>query len=157
MASRWGLRPKRSSVPPTWFVRRQLRLGGSRVRLQHPHHAALDVDQIVVGISKERRPFEGTGPLRSWVGGRYELRLYLRRCPERHVVERCDLRNEPWARRRALLVQLLADADAGIRLNDHIEDVDGAVVFRQALRHGTWRASPSGATAATSRGARDLE
>jgi len=26
-----------------------------------------------------------------------------------------DLRNEPWARRRALLVQLLADADAGIR------------------------------------------
>ena len=26
-----------------------------------------------------------------------------------------DLRNEPWARRRALLAQLLADADAGIR------------------------------------------
>jgi hypothetical protein len=30
-------------------------------------HAALDVDQIVVGISEERRPFEGAGPLRRWV------------------------------------------------------------------------------------------
>jgi len=47
-----------------------------------------------------------------------------------------DLRNEPWARRRTLLVQLLADADVGIRLNDHIEDVDGAVVFRQACVMG---------------------
>ena len=50
-----------------------------------------------------------------------------------------DLRNEPWARRRALLVRLLADADAGIRLNEHIEDVedvDGAVVFRQACVMG---------------------
>jgi bifunctional non-homologous end joining protein LigD len=47
-----------------------------------------------------------------------------------------DLRNEPWARRRALLAQLLTDADAGIRLNDHIEDVDGAVVFRQACVMG---------------------
>ena len=47
-----------------------------------------------------------------------------------------DLRNEPWARRRALLAQLLADADAGIQLNEHIEDVDGAVVFRQACVMG---------------------
>ena len=50
-----------------------------------------------------------------------------------------DLRNEPWARRRALPVRLLADADAGIRLNEHIEDVedvDGAVVFRQACVMG---------------------
>ena len=47
-----------------------------------------------------------------------------------------DLRNEPWARRRDALVQLLADADAGIRLNEHIEDVDGAVVFRQACVMG---------------------
>ena len=47
-----------------------------------------------------------------------------------------DLRNEPWARRRALLEQLLAEADAGIRLNEHIEDVDGAVVFRQACVMG---------------------
>ena len=43
-----------------------------------------------------------------------------------------DLRNESWARRRAALVQLLADSDAGIRLCEHIEDVDGAVVFRAA-------------------------
>jgi bifunctional non-homologous end joining protein LigD len=50
-----------------------------------------------------------------------------------------DLRNEPWARRRALLVQLLADGDAGIRLNEHIEDVDGAVVFRQACVMGSER------------------
>ena len=47
-----------------------------------------------------------------------------------------DLRSEPWARRRALLEQLLAEADAGIRLNEHIEDVDGAVVFRQACVMG---------------------
>ena len=47
-----------------------------------------------------------------------------------------DLRNEPWARRRDALVQLLADADVGIRLNEHIEDVDGAVVFRQACVMG---------------------
>ena len=47
-----------------------------------------------------------------------------------------DLRKEPWARCLALLVQLLADADAGIRLNQHIEDIDGAVVFRQACVMG---------------------
>jgi bifunctional non-homologous end joining protein LigD len=43
-----------------------------------------------------------------------------------------DLRNEPWARRRAMLAQLLIDADAGIRLCEHIEDAEGAVVFRAA-------------------------
>jgi bifunctional non-homologous end joining protein LigD len=47
-----------------------------------------------------------------------------------------DLRDERWARRRAALVQLLADSDAGIRLCEHIEDVDGAVVFRQACVMG---------------------
>ena len=47
-----------------------------------------------------------------------------------------DLRAEPWARRRDALVQLLADTDAGIRLCEHIEDVDGAVVFRQACVMG---------------------
>ena len=34
------------------------------------------------------------------------------------------------------LLQLLADTDAGIRLCEHIEDVDGAVVFRQACVMG---------------------
>ena len=47
-----------------------------------------------------------------------------------------DLRNEPWAHRRDALVQLLAEADLGIRLCEHIEDVDGAVVFRQACVMG---------------------
>ena len=43
-----------------------------------------------------------------------------------------DLRTESWARRRAALQQLLSDAADGIRLCEHIEDVDGAVVFRAA-------------------------
>jgi ATP-dependent DNA ligase len=47
-----------------------------------------------------------------------------------------DLRGEPWSRRRTALVQLLASAEPGIRLNEHIEDVDGAVVFRQACVMG---------------------
>jgi len=34
------------------------------------------------------------------------------------------------------LVELLADADTGIRLCEHIEHVDGAVVFRQACVMG---------------------
>ena len=41
-----------------------------------------------------------------------------------------------WVRRRDALVQLLADAELGIRLCEHIEDVDGAVVFRQACVMG---------------------
>ena len=47
-----------------------------------------------------------------------------------------DLRNEPWASRRATLVELLADSEHGIRLCEHIEDVDGAVVFRAACNMG---------------------
>ena len=41
-----------------------------------------------------------------------------------------------FSRNGALLVHLLADVQAGIRLNEHIEDVDGAVVFRQACVYG---------------------
>ena len=47
-----------------------------------------------------------------------------------------DMRNEPWVARRAALAHLLAGAGDGIRLNDHIEDVDGAVVFRAACGMG---------------------
>jgi bifunctional non-homologous end joining protein LigD len=47
-----------------------------------------------------------------------------------------DLRHEPWARRSAALAQLLVDAAPGIRLCEHIEDVDGAIVFRQACVMG---------------------
>ncbi len=47
-----------------------------------------------------------------------------------------DLRNETWASRRANLVELPADSGDGIRLCEYIEDVDGAVVFRQACVMG---------------------
>jgi ATP-dependent DNA ligase len=47
-----------------------------------------------------------------------------------------DLRTEPWARRREALARLLEDAGYGIRLCEHIEDVDSAVVFRQACVMG---------------------
>jgi bifunctional non-homologous end joining protein LigD len=60
-----------------------------------------------------------------------------------------DLRSEPWARRRDALVQLLVNADSGIRLCEHIEDADGAVVFRAACNLGLW--SPSTATVAIAR------
>ena len=40
------------------------------------------------------------------------------------------------ASRRAALVQLLRDAEPGIRLCEHIEDADGAVVFRAACNMG---------------------
>src|SRR6516225_11893060 len=43
-----------------------------------------------------------------------------------------ELRGKRWDDRRALLTQLLTGADEGIRLCEHIEDVDGAIVFRQA-------------------------
>jgi bifunctional non-homologous end joining protein LigD len=46
-----------------------------------------------------------------------------------------DLRGEPWEDRRALLLQVLADSPAGIRLCEHI-DADGAVVFRAACTMG---------------------
>ena len=47
-----------------------------------------------------------------------------------------DLRAKPWAARRAALASLLAEAGDGIRLCEHIEEVDGAVVFRQACVMG---------------------
>jgi bifunctional non-homologous end joining protein LigD len=47
-----------------------------------------------------------------------------------------DLRNDPWTRRRAALAQLVADAEPAIRLCEHIEDVDGAIVFRHACVMG---------------------
>ena len=43
--------------------------------------------------------------------------------------------NEPWARRRDALIQLFAEP-MRIRLCEHIEDVDGAAVFRQACVMG---------------------
>jgi bifunctional non-homologous end joining protein LigD len=47
-----------------------------------------------------------------------------------------DMRTKSWAARREALVRLLVGADDGVRLCEHIEDVDGAVVFRQACVMG---------------------
>jgi bifunctional non-homologous end joining protein LigD len=47
-----------------------------------------------------------------------------------------DLRTKPWAARREALVSLLDGSEHGIRLCEHIEDVDGTVVFRQACVMG---------------------
>ena len=48
----------------------------------------------------------------------------------------CDLRGEPWHVRRAALTKLLRHSAPGIRLCEHIEDSDGAVVFRAACTMG---------------------
>ena len=42
------------------------------------------------------------------------------------------MRSKPWAARRAALASFLDGAGDGIPLCDHIEDVDGTVVCRQA-------------------------
>ncbi len=47
-----------------------------------------------------------------------------------------DLRGEPWHKRRAALMTLLRDSAPSIRLCEHIEDADGAVVFRAACNLG---------------------
>ena len=47
-----------------------------------------------------------------------------------------DLRGEPWHGRRVALTEILRDCAPGIRLCEHIEDVDGAIVFRQACVMG---------------------
>ena len=47
-----------------------------------------------------------------------------------------DMRARSWANRRAVLASLLAGAGEGIRLCEHIEDVDGGVVFRQVCVMG---------------------
>ena len=47
-----------------------------------------------------------------------------------------DLRAQSWDTRRALLTQLLDRCQDGLRLSEHVEDTDGAVVFRQACVMG---------------------
>ena len=47
-----------------------------------------------------------------------------------------DLRAQSWDVRRALLTQLLDRCQDGLRLSEHVEDTDGAVVFRQACVMG---------------------
>jgi ATP-dependent DNA ligase len=47
-----------------------------------------------------------------------------------------DLHGKRWDGRRVLLARLLTGADEGIRPCEHIEDADGAVVFRAACNMG---------------------
>ena len=46
-----------------------------------------------------------------------------------------DYRAEPLEKRKAKLAKLLARAEPGIRLNEHLED-DGAAIFRHACKMG---------------------
>jgi bifunctional non-homologous end joining protein LigD len=47
-----------------------------------------------------------------------------------------DLRREPLEVRKATLASVLAKAAAGLRLNEHLEHEDGAIVFRHACQMG---------------------
>jgi bifunctional non-homologous end joining protein LigD len=47
-----------------------------------------------------------------------------------------DLRREPLEVRKAILASVLAKAAAGLRLNEHIEHEDAAIVFRHACKMG---------------------
>jgi bifunctional non-homologous end joining protein LigD len=47
-----------------------------------------------------------------------------------------DLRREPLAVRKATLSSLLARATPGLRLNEHMEEEDGPLVFQHACKLG---------------------
>jgi bifunctional non-homologous end joining protein LigD len=47
-----------------------------------------------------------------------------------------DLRRDPLDVRKATLASLLARVAAGIRFNDHMEEVDGPTVFQHACKLG---------------------
>jgi bifunctional non-homologous end joining protein LigD len=47
-----------------------------------------------------------------------------------------DLRREPLEVRKATLVSVLAKTSAGLRLNEHLEHEDAAIVFRHACKMG---------------------
>ena len=47
-----------------------------------------------------------------------------------------DLRREPLAVRKATLASLLARAAPGLRLNEHLEEQDGPLVFAHACKLG---------------------
>jgi bifunctional non-homologous end joining protein LigD len=47
-----------------------------------------------------------------------------------------DLQREPLVTRKATLASILRKASSGVRLNGHIENEDGAVVFRHACKLG---------------------
>jgi bifunctional non-homologous end joining protein LigD len=47
-----------------------------------------------------------------------------------------DLRREPLEKRKEMLARVLARANAGLRLNDHLEHANGPHVFEHACRMG---------------------
>jgi bifunctional non-homologous end joining protein LigD len=47
-----------------------------------------------------------------------------------------DLRAHPWGIRRATLAKLLQKTEPGIRLSEHLDGADGAIVFRHACALG---------------------
>jgi bifunctional non-homologous end joining protein LigD len=47
-----------------------------------------------------------------------------------------DLRARRWTTRREALVRLLQKAEHGSRLSEHINDADGATVFKRACKLG---------------------
>ena len=47
-----------------------------------------------------------------------------------------DLRRDPIERRKADLARLLAPTRPGLRLNDWLDDVDGATIFEHACKLG---------------------
>jgi bifunctional non-homologous end joining protein LigD len=47
-----------------------------------------------------------------------------------------DLRREPLEVRKATLASVLAHSQAGLRLNEHLEHPDGAIVFAHACKLG---------------------
>lgn len=47
-----------------------------------------------------------------------------------------DMRREPLETRKATLASLLRRASTGVRLNEHLEHEDGALVFEHACRMG---------------------
>ena len=55
-----------------------------------------------------------------------------------------DLRREPIEVRKATLASILRKSRTGVRLNEHMEHPEGAVVFRHACKMGRKELSRSG-------------
>src|SRR5215470_7535992 len=120
------------------------------------------IDQVVVGIREEGRPFERTCPLSGWVGRRDELRLDLGRRAKGRVVQRGHvLLHRPAGRSRIeLLLPLYAwdrtltvgvgfdqaridgetlaanQADLDARSHDALEDAPEDIALAEALIAG---------------------
>jgi bifunctional non-homologous end joining protein LigD len=65
-----------------------------------------------------------------------------------------DLRRDPLAVRKATLASLLARAAPGMRLNEHLDEEDGPLVFLHACKLGLGGSCRNGATRSIVRAAR---